>query len=65
MAVVIASDLGKDVAGEPLLRGIATSELGGVGRPLTLDAIFNSFFSFKSSDLYPPESQSRKADDRR
>lgn len=34
---------------------IATSELGGVGRPLTLDAIFNSFFSFKSSDLYPPD----------
>jgi hypothetical protein len=33
---------------------IATSELGGVGRPLTLDAIFNSFVSFKSSDLYPP-----------
>ena len=33
---------------------VATSELGGVGRPLTLDAIFNSFFSFKSSDLYPP-----------
>jgi membrane-associated phospholipid phosphatase len=33
---------------------IATSELGGVGRPLTLDAVFNSFFSFKSSDLYPP-----------
>jgi hypothetical protein len=33
---------------------IATSELGGVGRPLTLDAILNSFFSFKSSDLYSP-----------
>jgi len=33
---------------------IATTELGGVGRPLTLDAIFNSFFSTKSSDLYSP-----------
>jgi hypothetical protein len=31
---------------------LATSELGGVGRPLTLGAIFNSFFSTKSSDLY-------------
>jgi hypothetical protein len=33
---------------------IATSELGGVGRPLTLDAIFNSFFSTHSSDSYAP-----------
>ena len=31
---------------------LATSELGGVGRPLTLGAIFNSFFSTKSSDIY-------------
>jgi len=31
---------------------IATSEFGGVGRPLTLGAIFNSFFSTKSSDIY-------------
>jgi hypothetical protein len=29
-----------------------TTELGGAGRPLTLAAIFNSFFSLKSSDLY-------------
>ena len=29
-----------------------TSELGGAGRPLTLAAIFNSFFSLKSSDSY-------------
>ena len=35
---------------------IATSEIGGVGRPLTLGAIFNSFFSVKSSDLYPASS---------
>ena len=33
---------------------IYTAELGGVGRPLTLDAIFNSFFSVHSSDLYLP-----------
>ncbi len=33
---------------------IATSELGGVGRPLTLAAVFNSFFSVRSSDLYSP-----------
>lgn len=33
---------------------IATAEFGGVGRPLTAGAIFNSFFSFKSSDSYPP-----------
>jgi membrane-associated phospholipid phosphatase len=32
---------------------IATSELGGVGRPLTPMAIFNSFFSVHSSDTYP------------
>jgi len=31
---------------------LATSELGGVGRPLTLGAILNSFFSTKSSDIY-------------
>jgi hypothetical protein len=30
-----------------------TSEFGGVGRPLTLAAIFNSYFSLKSSTLYP------------
>ena len=30
-----------------------TSEFGGVGRPITAAAIFNSYFSFKSSDLYP------------
>jgi hypothetical protein len=29
-----------------------TSELGGVGRPLTLGAILNSYFSVRSSDLY-------------
>jgi hypothetical protein len=33
---------------------IATTEFGGVGRPLTLGAIFNSFFSVKSSDSYSP-----------
>jgi Capsule assembly protein Wzi/PAP2 superfamily len=33
---------------------IATSELGGVGRPLTLDAIINSFISVSSSDSYLP-----------
>ena len=33
---------------------LATSEFGGVGRPLTLDAIFNSFFSTHSSDSYAP-----------
>jgi hypothetical protein len=33
---------------------ILTSELGGVGRPLTAGAIFNSFFSVTSSDLYGP-----------
>lgn len=31
-----------------------TSEMGGVGRPLTLGAVFNSFFSVRSSDYYPP-----------
>jgi hypothetical protein len=29
-----------------------TSEFGGVGRALTLAAVFNSYFSWKSSDLY-------------
>jgi Capsule assembly protein Wzi len=33
---------------------VFTSELGGVGRPLTLAAIFNSFFSIRSSVLYSP-----------
>jgi len=33
---------------------LATTEFGGVGRPLTLAAIFHSFFSTKSSDLYSP-----------
>jgi len=33
---------------------IATSEFGGVGRPVTLAAIFNSFFSVRSSDFYSP-----------
>lgn len=33
---------------------LATSELGGVGRPLTLGAIYHSFFSTKSSDVYAP-----------
>jgi len=33
---------------------IATSEFGGVGRALTTAAIFNSFFSVRSSDLYSP-----------
>ena len=33
---------------------IATSEFGGVGRPLTLGAILNSFVSVSSSDTYPP-----------
>ena len=32
---------------------IATAEFGGVGRPLTLGAVFNSFFSARSSDFYP------------
>lgn len=32
---------------------VATSEFGGVGRPLTPAAIFNSFFSVHSSDGYP------------
>jgi membrane-associated phospholipid phosphatase len=31
----------------------ATSEFGGVGRPITFDAILNSFFSVHSSDTYP------------
>lgn len=30
-----------------------TSEFGGVGRPLTFGAVFNSFFSVQSSDTYP------------
>ena len=30
----------------------ATSEFGGVGRPITAASIFNSFFSTKSSDTY-------------
>jgi Capsule assembly protein Wzi/PAP2 superfamily len=29
-----------------------TAELGGVGRPLTAAAVFNSYFSVKSSDIY-------------
>ena len=33
---------------------LATTEFGGVGRALTLDAILNSFFSVKSSDTYAP-----------
>ncbi len=33
---------------------LAMTELGGVGRPLTLGAIFNSFFSTSSSDAYAP-----------
>ncbi len=33
---------------------VLTSELGGVGRPLTLKAILNSFFSYASSDSYTP-----------
>src|ERR1700722_19903502 len=60
---------GNDYPPRPLIHGIKitakrtrnleasfiyTSELGGVGRPLTLDAIINSFISFKSSDVYPP-----------
>ena len=32
---------------------LAMTEFGGVGRPLTLDAILHSFFSTKSSDAYP------------
>jgi len=32
---------------------MATSEFGGVGRPVTFGAIFNSFFSVRSSDTYP------------
>lgn len=31
---------------------VATSEFGGAGRPVTPAAVFNSFFSVKSSDLY-------------
>lgn len=34
------------------LSAVFTTELGGAGRPLTLAAIFNSFFSLKSSDYY-------------
>jgi hypothetical protein len=30
-----------------------TSEFGGAGRPITAASIFNSYFSFKSSDTYP------------
>ncbi len=30
-----------------------TGEFGGVGRPLTLGALFNTYFSVKSSVLYP------------
>jgi len=30
-----------------------TAEFGGVGRPLTLGALFNTYFSYKSSTLYP------------
>jgi capsule assembly protein Wzi/PAP2 superfamily protein len=33
---------------------IATTEFGGVGRPLTLAAVLNSFVSVRSSDLYSP-----------
>jgi hypothetical protein len=33
---------------------IYTTEFGGVGRPLTLDAILNSFISVHSSDSYAP-----------
>jgi hypothetical protein len=33
---------------------VFTSEFGGVGRPLTLKAVFNSFFSIASSDTYSP-----------
>ncbi len=59
---------GNDFPPRPLIHGIKitakrtqnleasfiyTTELGGVGRALTTAAIINSFFSFKSSDLYP------------
>jgi hypothetical protein len=30
-----------------------TAEFGGVGRPLTFGSLFNTYFSFKSSVLYP------------
>ena len=39
---------------------VFTSEFGGVGRPLTLGAIFNSFFSVTSSDLHGPFSNPGK-----
>jgi membrane-associated phospholipid phosphatase len=38
----------------------ATSEFGGVGRPLTAAAVFYSYFSWRSSDLYPPNSNPGK-----
>jgi membrane-associated phospholipid phosphatase len=37
-----------------------TTEFGGVGRPITAAAIFNSYFSLKSSDLYPPNASPGK-----
>jgi hypothetical protein len=33
---------------------MATSEFGGLGRPLTMGSLYHSFFSTKSSDLYAP-----------
>src|SRR5579862_374489 len=60
---------GNDFPPRPLIHGVkvsikrtpflelgftATSELGGVGRPLTLGSIFSSFFSVRSSDLQAP-----------
>lgn len=30
-----------------------TGEFGGVGRPLTFGALFNTYFGYKSSELYP------------
>ncbi len=38
----------------------ATSEFGGVGRPITGASLFNSYFSFKSSDTYAPNASPGK-----
>lgn len=39
---------------------LATTEFGGVGRPLTIDAVLRSFFSTKSSDAYSPSNSPGK-----
>jgi membrane-associated phospholipid phosphatase len=60
---------GNSFPGRPLIHGVklsfkptenlelgfsATSEFGGIGRPMTPKAIFNSFFAFSSSVNYGP-----------